>query len=294
MIKLIFCALSLSLLLANQALYAKEVTTSYNNHTLNAELLLAEGTSLADGIVLITHGTLAHNKMELISTLQDLLVDSGISSLAINLSLGVDNRHGMYDCEIPHQHKHTDALNEISTWIDWLKHKGAQDIFLMGHSRGGNQTAWFSANNPEKVRAQILLAPATWNEQDEKRNYEQRYNQSLTEVLAKAKLIDKDTWLENTGFIYCPKSTVTTESFVNYYQPDKRFNTPYILNNIEVQTLVISGSEDKTVAALPEMMAQVSNAQVGHSIIEGADHYFRDLYADEVIDLLVEFLENQK
>ena len=282
------------LLLTAQSLFAQEVTTEHENLTLNAQMQLAEGSSLADGVVLITHGTLAHNKMELIETLQTLLSDSGFNSLAINLSLGINDRHGMYDCQVPHQHKHTDALNEIDAWIDWLKAQGAQNVVLMGHSRGGNQTAWFAANNPVKIKAQVLLAPATWTEQGENSDYQQRYSQSLATLLAKAEKADKNTWLDNTNFIYCANSKVTAGSFLNYYQPDKRFNTPFILTEITVPTLVISGSEDKTVSDLPKMMSQVSNSHVTHSIIEGADHYFRDLYADEVVELLAEFLENQE
>ena len=282
------------LLLTAQSLFAQEVTTEHENLTLNAQMQLAEESSLADGVVLITHGTLAHNKMELIETLQTLLSDSGFNSLAINLSLGINDRHGMYDCEVPHQHKHTDALNEIDAWIDWLKAQGAQNVVLMGHSRGGNQTAWFAANNPVKIKAQVLLAPATWTEQGENSDYQQRYSQSLATLLAKAEKADKNTWLDNTNFIYCANSKVTAGSFLNYYQPDKRFNTPFILTEITVPTLVISGSEDKTVSDLPKMMSQVSNSHVTHSIIEGADHYFRDLYADEVVELLAEFLENQE
>ena len=282
------------LLFTAQPLFAQEVTTEYENLTLNAQMQLAEGGSLADGVVLITHGTLAHNKMELIETLQTLLSDSGFNSLAINLSLGINDRHGMYDCQVPHQHKHTDALNEIDAWTDWLKAQGAQNVVLMGHSRGGNQTAWFAANNPAGIKAQVLLAPATWTEHGENSDYQQRYSQSLVTVLAKAEKADKNTWLDNTNFIYCANSKVTAGSFLNYYQPDKRFNTPFLLTEISVPTLVISGSEDKTVSDLPKMMSQISNSHVTHSIIEGADHYFRDLYADEVVELLAEFLENQE
>jgi pimeloyl-ACP methyl ester carboxylesterase len=281
------------LLLTSQPLFAQEVTTEYENLTLNAQMQLAEGSTLSDGVILITHGTLAHNKMELIETLQSLLSDSGFNSLAINLSLGLSNRHGMYDCQVPHQHKHTDALNEIDTWISWLKAQGAQHLVLMGHSRGGNQTAWYADNNPAKIKAQVLLAPATWTEQGESSNYQQRYSQSLATILARAEKADNN-WLDSTDFIYCANSKVKAESFLNYYHPDKRFNTPYILSSINVPTLVISGSEDKTVSDLPKMMSQISNSQVKHSIIEGADHYFRDLYADEVVELLADFLDNQE
>ena len=78
----------------------------------------------------MTHGALAHNGMEIIATLQGLFTEADISSLAINLSLGLDDRHGMYDCATPHTHKHSDALNEIDVWLDWLETQGANNNIL--------------------------------------------------------------------------------------------------------------------------------------------------------------------
>lgn len=285
---------SLLLLLTCQSLLAQEVTTSHNKLLLNAELKLAEGSTLADGVLLITHGTLAHNKMEVIATLQDLLTDAGINTLAINLSLGIDNRHGMYDCQVPHQHKHSDAIDEINTWSQWLKSQGAGDISLMGHSRGGNQTAWFSDSYPDQVKSQILLAPATWNEAAEQNDYKQRYNISLAEILTQAQQGDDNTWMDATNFIYCTDSRVKATSFVNYYSPDQRFDTPYLLDKTSTPSLVISGSEDNTVSDLAEKMANISNPRVEHISIEGADHFFRDLYADEVVEFIVDFMEQQQ
>ena len=287
----LFKASSLLLLLTCQPLFAQEVTTSHNNLAINAELKLAENSTLADGVLLITHGTLAHNKMEVIATLQELLTDAGINTLAINLSLSIDNRHGMYDCQVPHQHKHTDAIEEISTWSAWLKSQGAGDISLMGHSRGGNQTAWFSQSYPDKVKSQILLAPATWSKTAEQNDYKTRYEKSLTEILSQIEQADENAWMDPTDFIYCTGSRVKATSFLNYYLPDQRLDTPYLLEKTITPSLVISGSEDKTVTNLPEKMAGITNSLVEHISIEGADHYFRDLYADEVVEHIVEFME---
>jgi hypothetical protein len=51
---------------------AQEVTLPYRGLTLNARLEMAKGKTLADGVILITHGSLAHNDMELYRTLQEL------------------------------------------------------------------------------------------------------------------------------------------------------------------------------------------------------------------------------
>ena len=83
---------------------AEEVTQQFNGLTLNANLELADGRTLEDGVVLILHGTMGHNRMEIIEASQRALLENGQNSLAINLSLGVDNRHGFFDCERPHRH----------------------------------------------------------------------------------------------------------------------------------------------------------------------------------------------
>ena len=61
---------------------AEEVRTRLRGTTLNGELMLTEGKQLEDGVTLLVHGTLAHNKMELIANLQRLLAARGVSTLA--------------------------------------------------------------------------------------------------------------------------------------------------------------------------------------------------------------------
>ena len=58
--------------------------------------------------------------MEPIANLQDVLTERGFNTLAITLSLGISDRKGIYDCAQPHRHLHTDALDEISAWLQWV------------------------------------------------------------------------------------------------------------------------------------------------------------------------------
>ena len=83
---------------------AEEVKMSHDRLTLNANLNIAEGRTLADGVVLMVHGTLAHKDMEIMAMLQELLIERDISNLAINLSYAQDDRHGMNDCAGPLRH----------------------------------------------------------------------------------------------------------------------------------------------------------------------------------------------
>ncbi len=172
--------------------YAEEVTLMNGGLTLNANLEKADnwagGTTL-----LMTHGTLSHNRNELMTALQELFLENGVSSLSINLSLGLNNRHGPYDCATPHIHKHEDAVVEITLWLDWLKKQGAKQIVLLGHSRGGNQTAWFATEHDDSaIKKVVLVAPQTWSPEYAAKGYEKNYGKPLAPVLKKAQ-----AWIVN-------------------------------------------------------------------------------------------------
>src|SRR3546814_10460853 len=90
--------------------------------------------------MVLVHGTLAHNRMEIMQMLQETLGERGISTLAVTLSMGVSDRRGMYDCAVPHRHSNAMAAAEIGAWIDWAVKQGAAKIGLLGHSRGDRKS----------------------------------------------------------------------------------------------------------------------------------------------------------
>jgi len=288
----------LLLLSFSQSLLAnKTITLKHNDIQLTANLKLADGKTLKDDIILMTHGTLAHGKMEIMATLQNLFAENGVSTLAITLGLNQDARTGFYDCNRLHTHKHTDAIDEIGLWMNWLKQQGTSNVILLGHSRGGNQVAWYASEyDSPMIKKLILIAPQTWNIHEVKNNYKKNYNKELIPVLNHAKaLVNQNRGevpLKHTDFIYCKDTTVAAESFVSYYNDDKRMDTPYLVSEYKKPTLFITGSEDKVYKGLDEAVKFLSsrNNIKGHSI-EGADHFFRDIYADEIIETSIEFIE---
>ena len=67
------------------------------------------------------------------------------------------------------------------------------------------------------------------------------------------------------------------------------FNVQKITN---IPVLVIGGSEDTVVPDLEsdfESLADQENVTV--EVIDGADHFFRDLYADDVAIMIVDLIE---
>jgi len=278
-------------------LLAAPVQMQHEGVQLNANLELAAGKTVQDGVVLITHGTLAHNGMELIQTLQQGFKERGLSSLAINLSLGLSDRAAaMYDCPAPHRHRHEDAEAEIKLWTDWLKGQGATEVVLMGHSRGGNQTAraLAAAGDDPAVKAGILLAPATYTVGYHAKDFETRYGKPLKPLLEQAEALvkaGKGEELIKTDFIYCAETQASAQAVLSYYREDPRLDTPTVLAEIKTPVLVIAGSADDVVADLPARMTGKADGQrVRYVEVDGADHFFMDLYAEEVLDAAQAFL----
>lgn len=268
------------LLFAALSAHAVEVQIDNGGGTLNGNLELAPDRSLEDGIILMLHGTLGHNKMEIMETLQSVLMEYGYSSLAVNLSLDIDNRHGFYPCDRPHTHEYQDAFAELELWLSWLDGQDVGDVVLLGHSRGGNQVANFLLARPRMVRAAILIAPSA--------GAGPRLN-AITENIEKAATTE---WLSDVDFLNCKNAKVSGESYLSYYQTAGLSNTPEVLKTIGTPTLVFSGSHDTVVTGLAEKMPGLNNDLVSYVEIDGADHFFRDLFAYDVVEASIDFLKS--
>lgn len=289
-------SLLIGLVLASAA-SAEVVNLPYQGMTLNASLEQAGSSWPRGPVVLMTHGTLAHRGMEIMAGLQGMFAERGISSLAINLSLGLDNRDAaMYDCATPHTHRHNDAVGEIGAWFAWLKGQGAVGVALLGHSRGGNQTASFAAASDDPaVTAVFLIAPQTWDADAEAQAYRKRFGTDLPPLLARAEQMVAagrgGQLMEGVDFLYCEDTRVSAEAFVSYYAPDENMDTPRLIPQIRAPVTVFAGSEDTVVKGLiGEVDPLADNEHVSLVVIDGADHFFRDLYAEDIADTVAETL----
>ncbi len=221
-----------------------------------------------------------------------------ISTLSISLSLGLSDREGMYDCQTSHTHLHTDAVTEIGLWHDWLKKQGVENVILLGHSRGGNQTARYAASiNDESVNHVYLLAPQVLTNEYNHQDYEKRYKKPLAPLVEKAqKMLEAGkgkSLMEDVDFIYCEKTRATAESFVSYYHdPEEKMDTTTLLDDISYPLTIFAGSADTTVKNLiPKTRSKVDGEKSHLVIVEGADHFFRDLYSEEIVEAIVDAIE---
>ncbi|HSJ47806.1 MAG TPA: alpha/beta hydrolase, partial [Gammaproteobacteria bacterium] len=68
--------------------------------------------------------------------------------------------------------------------------------------------------------------------------------------------------------------------------------TPGLLPKIDKPVLVIAGSEDDVVPGLPERLAPMADkGDIELVTIDGADHFFRDFFADDMVEAIRAFVE---
>lgn len=140
-----------------------------------------------------------------------------------------------------------------------------------------------------------MIAPQTWSPEYAAKGYQKSYGKPLAPVLKKAQSLvaagKAKTVVKSTDFIYCKSATASAEAIVSYYAPDPRKDTPYLLPKIKKPILVFAATEDQVVKELDKKLSSMAEAgTIELEVMEGADHSFRDLYAEDLVDRTVEFI----
>ncbi len=285
------------LVAASNVMAAEKVTLEHDDRTLIGHMKEGMGASPSDGVVLMLHGTLAHGRMEVMAAVQDLLADHGLNTLSVNLSYGIDAREGMFECDAPVRHGVDDHLQELSLWHQWLQDEGYGPVTLFGHSRGGNQVArYLTEHDPDGIRALVLVAASTFDEDEAANEYEEQSGMPLQVLLDQARELQRmnqeETLMEDVRFLYCEELDVTPRAFLGYYEPTRQNDTPTVIRGMQIPTLVIAGSEDDVVPDLPRKVEAVKDSgDITLMTVDGAGHFFRDFFADDVADFTADFID---
>lgn len=288
--------LLLAVLIVSSPVLAKEVRLDHNGLTLNGELVMGKDSSLSDGVILVLHGGFAHRDLETLVYLRSLLnATHGYNVLAINLGYEINDRHGMPDCKIVHRHRQQDSVAELDAWINWLKEQGADNITILGHSRGGAQAALYGSGQPNPlVRRLVLLAPSTRDNGGA--TYDERFQEPLKPVLDKARELvisgKGDTVLNDVNIMRCRDVSATAASFYSYYGQDDESDAPLLLEKTKLPVLVVVAGGDTVVPGLDsKIQSLVDGKRIQMKIIDGADHFFLDLFMDDAVEQMIPFLE---
>ncbi|RXH24865.1 MULTISPECIES: alpha/beta fold hydrolase [Bradyrhizobium] len=295
--------LAIVLALAGPACAAEqELELSVEGRTTLATLRTPASMGPDTPLVVMTHGTLAHKDMEVIQGVAKALEQRGIASLAHTLSLGLDRRKGMYDCAVRHDHLTDDAVAEIGAWVTRAKDM-SRLVFALGHSRGGNQVArYLAASETPPVAGAVLLAPVTAEaEADLRASYAKTYGKPLDPFLEQAtKAVAAGRggeWMDVPGFIYCRNAVVTARAFASFYAADAGQDTAALVARTKLPVLVFAATKDSVVPDVATAFAPLTGSSGGRvqlDTIEDADHFFRDLFAEDVADRIAEFIKQTR
>jgi len=274
----------------------REVLLPHGNLELSGVLEIAPGRTVADGVVLMLHGNMAHADMGVMRQFRKALNESGFSTLAINLSLKHNRRRGMLECDGTIGHRVEDALPELRAWLDWLARQGARSATLLGFSRGGHQVGWFLAEHPHPlVRSAVLLAPIVGRDGAAAERYQARYGKPLAPLLKQARALvaagRADAVLDQAGFLSCDAARVSAAAFLSHYGLAEKNDTPALLARIRVPTLVVvAGGDEIARDTEPRLRPHIDGKLRRLVVVPGADHFFHDLYGEDAGDVLVKFL----
>jgi esterase/lipase len=270
---------------------AEPVSIKFEELTVNANLINAEDKSAP--FYLILHGTWAWQGMELIASIQELLADEAVGSMAVTLSLGIDNRKGFLGCPGTISAVHQQSYEELHQWFKYLEKLGYKNIILMAHSRGGSQAAGFANAYPnDKLQKLVLLAPMAWNKQKIHLQYQKNFSVNLDALLEQADQLKPQQMMKSIDILYCKKQNVTAESLLSYYSDKIQKNTWDLVKNLPMPVDVFLGSEDPLSKLFSESIANKDipiNLKI--KTIIGADHFFRDLYLEDVIESVLDTSE---
>ncbi len=279
---------------------AEEVRIEHVGLELLGSLERPSGKPLGpDPVALIVHGALGHHGMEFVKVLQAGLKSEGVASLGITLSLGLNARRGMFDCKLEHDHRSTDVVEEIAAWTAWLKDQGATRVAAVGHSLGAAQLAEAMLAEPAPaIERIILVAPPSDTREQQISRYRTSFGGDLEQITAAAKKFvdsgEEDTAMDVPGFLSCKDARVSAAAFQNYYGPETANVTFAHLGRLKAPSLVIAGTQDNQ---SPDVAVRFADAAKPPSpltaefaLINGADHFFRDLFADELVQRIKLFI----
>ena len=249
-----------------------------------------------DSAFLIVHGARSYKGMEIIQSLASRLYEEGHNVLIINLSYGIDKREDRFlDCDIQHNHNEHQSVREIVKWYEYLENRGYKKINFIGHSRGAyNVVQALSIIDNKKINS-YLLAPTIDTYLGTKEYYESELNIPYEEIIKGSdNYYIKDRY-GLVNFLFCENVNVSARTFRSYldFSNNKElypftFNIIDLLNISESSSVIFSGTEDEILEDTYKKYNLISNPNVRKVIIDGAGHFFRDLYLDEVVDVILE------
>jgi pimeloyl-ACP methyl ester carboxylesterase len=247
---------------------AEEVVLSFKHTPLKGVAEYSKGDANKP-VVLILHGFLTNNQFHTITAMSDALQLEGYSTLAPNLTLGMNLRRNALSCTSIHTHTLQQDLQEVDQWVQWLSQKGHDRVILLGHSSGSQQLIEYVVKYPHPTIKQMLLTST--------------FYLNGTELGTQKRDLEYATKEINNGssrphpysFLFCNNNYhATPESFMSY-QTITRQRLLSTLSSIDIPTYTIMGGDDERYTKVGKnWLNELKATGTKLTIVEKANHFF--------------------
>ena len=134
------------------------------------------------------------------------------------------------------------------------------------------------------IHSIFLIAPISDTFKDTRKIYKKKYNIDIS------KLHHQKNQMLKINFLNCDNAKVSSQTFLNYYDLKRHHGLIKNLKSADKEVYIITASEDSfvpnTYKRVKEIVKDKKNIKL--IMIDDADHFFRDLYFDDLMDVLLE------
>ena len=163
----------------------------------------------------------------------------------------------------------------------------------MGHSRGGYNIIQATELINNKDIELHMLAPIVDTYIGTRDYYETEHNLPYDKIIHNNEEYVISERYPSINFLFCENAQVSSTTFRSYLDFSANRNKyPFtfsilkLLNESNNNTSIYFGSSDEILLDSYKMFESINKRNLTQYIIEDADHFFRDIFLDDVIDLM--------
>ena len=166
-------------------------------------------------------------------------------------------------------------------------------ISFVGHSRGGYNIIQATELINNKDIELHMLAPTVDTYIGTRDYYETEHNLPYDQIIQNNDEYIISERYPSINFLFCENAQVSSTTFRSYLDfSENRNKYPFsfsilkLLNESNNKIFIYSGSSDEILLDSYKMFESIDKKNLTQYLIEDADHFFRDIFLDDVIDLM--------
>ena len=186
---------------------------------------------------------------------------------------------------------------------------GIRSAHLMGHSYGGGLSLFLAARHPERVRSLVLVDSSAPTYADDRRSRAASVK-PLLGLYLRSFVLRPETVRKVLLRSFHDDSLVTPELVREYFErirvegvvdayygltaPARTASEPVVLETIQAPALVVWGAEDRLISAESGRRAAARMPRSEFVLMEGVGHMPLEEKPDELVRIVLPFLERQR